>query len=37
MSGGSCKDVATLLLDWGKGDAGALDQSGSSADSAQIL
>jgi RNA polymerase sigma factor (TIGR02999 family) len=26
MSGGSCKDVTTLLLDWGKGDAGALDQ-----------
>jgi RNA polymerase sigma factor (TIGR02999 family) len=26
MSGGGAKDVTTLLLDWGKGDAGALDQ-----------
>ena len=26
MSGGGDKDVTTLLLDWGKGDAGALDQ-----------
>src|SRR5580700_190592 len=26
MSGGGGKDVTTLLLDWGKGDAGALDQ-----------
>lgn len=26
MSGGGGKDVTTLLLDWGKGDAGALNQ-----------